>query len=75
MRVIYKKTILDKIREAAKAAQLARREIEKFVVTAEEAEEIKRECFSGIVNPDWPWFEYGKLPRNTKVMDFRIETE
>ena len=44
MKVVYKKSIIDKLVDATESARLSGKEIEKIVLTRVEAYELQRSC-------------------------------
>lgn len=44
MKVVYKKSIIDKLVDAITEAQMHNKEIEKFVLTKAEADELQKSC-------------------------------
>jgi len=62
MKVIYKKTILDKIHEAIRDAMDENRQIEKIILTREEFQELRgelRNYYNKIIYTDEPEVVYG----------------
>ncbi len=48
MKVVYKKSIIDKLLDAIAEARLNGKEIEKFVLTKAEENELRRACYFGM---------------------------
>lgn len=64
MKVVYKKSIIDKLLDAIAEARLNGKEIEKFVLTKAEAYELQKSC---------PFYTYYSLEKTFAGVPIEVE--